>query len=832
MFEAPVAVPSFGQAVPPPVDTSWIAQLPQTYRQGVLQQRQLDIANAGQDTTPAGASAPDMTALTNRLMQLGAYDQAGTLMSLGLRQKVLNSPGSLDDPLGRGGAGPQASAAGGTSSPFNPANSTKGANPEVVAYVKQAAQQRDMNPNVALAVSGGEGLKGFDPNGSANPGDGNSSFGPFQLHYGNVAGSGAGNQVAGLGDDFTKATGLDARDPSTWKAQVDFALDHAAKNGWGAFHGARALGIGNFAGIGGRPSTVAAYAPQPAAAPAQAAIGAATGQQPYRVASLGPVAPPAGSPPASAPTANPQPPGFGAANGSPTAGTAQSQMVTPAEWAAKFNPNDPGLAGKIADAIGIDPGESIDVQDLNIRRAVLPVLQASRQQPTSQPGASPSATAAATTAEPVPGNSHPFGPGGSAGAPPRPPVGSVNPVAADPAAAPMPTQASALGRFVAQPGPQLTPAVPQPVQPQAGADVPGLPAGYQQPGGGTRYINDVLGMASQYADAGLEGRAKAYTVRAQQVQAQLEAAQKSQLDLQTHNAELTPEQKNFGTMRDQYGFTGSPLDLENQQAQQKADARARASAQYGLIETQQPDGTTIYVPRAQVLNGTAGGGSNGPVVKSQPAYVTQGQSALLSKLNDGATSFQERQVAGERLDALGNLLSTFQTGANSDAFNNAAANLRSFGIDVPDTATTNPAAMQTFAKNAYASVLSAMREQGNKQFVAEVQSAINSNPNPNLQPAANQAMIAQIKGIQSYRDQNYRDYSDWYDGNKGASNDAKFQTDWAKANPLSRYVGDAKKEIAPLGVAIPPADQRVTGQRYAVPGQGVFRWQGNGWSKN
>ena len=822
-FSNGVMAPNFLAAVPVPVDTRWIAGLLTDYAQGQQQQRQLAIMNAGRDTTPPGASAPDFAALTNRLMQLGAYDQAGALMSLGIRQRVLNSPGSLDDPLGRGAAtGAQPTAA--PASGFGP------------AVNRTLAFEGGMNPRDTNGTPSNFGI-----NAAANPDIDVKNLTPDQArsiyktrYWDTIGADSLPPALQGIAFDTAVIAGpgrakemlaQSGGDPAKFMDLRETFQDNLLRSDpqkYGAYAdvwGKRNAALRASVGIGGQPSTATAYAPQPAAAPAQAAIGAATAS-PYRVASLGPVAPPQGAP---APV--PQQPGFGAVNGAPTAGTAQSQMVTPTEWAAKFNPADPALAGKIADAIGIDPGEAIDVQDRNIRAAVVPVLTASRRAtaaPTQQNTAPMQSGAPSTTVDQPASNTHPFGPGridaesGNTVAPfyaPAPVTGSVPPVSAQPVSAP-------IAPIAARPAPA------------GGPDIPGLPAGYQQPGGGQQYVNDILNKASQFEDAGLAGKAKVYMARAQQVQAQLENAQKAQLDLQTHNAELTPEQKNFGTMRDQYGFTGSPLDLENQQAQQKADARARATAQYGLVETQQPDGTTIYVPRAQVLNGTAGGGSNGPVVKSQPAYVTQGQSALLSKLNDGATAFQERQVAGERLDALGNLLSTFQTGANSDAFNNAAANLRSFGIDVPDTATTNPAAMQTFAKNAYASVLSAMREQGNKQFVAEVQSAINSNPNPNLQPAANQAMIAQIKGIQSYRDQNYRDYSDWYDGNKGASNDAKFQTDWAKANPLSRYVGDAKKEIAPLGVAIPPADQRVVGQRYAVPGQGVFRWQGNGWSKD
>jgi hypothetical protein len=107
-------------------------------------------------------------------------------------------------------------------------------------YIAYAANQRGIDPATALRVAQSEGLNSYT-------GDSGSSFGPFQLHYGGVAGG--GNSVNGLGDDFTKATGLDARDPATIKQQIDFALDHASQNGWGAFHGAAKSGISAYDGI-------------------------------------------------------------------------------------------------------------------------------------------------------------------------------------------------------------------------------------------------------------------------------------------------------------------------------------------------------------------------------------------------------------------------------------------------------------------------------------------------------------------------------------------------------------------------------------------------------
>ncbi len=107
---------------------------------------------------------------------------------------------------------------------------TGGANTSPIgteAYIRDAAKRRGINPDVAVAVARSEGLSNY-------VGDKGTSFGPFQLHYKNNI---PGLSNGGLGDEFTKATGLHARDPNTVKQQIDFALDQALRGGWGPWHG-------------------------------------------------------------------------------------------------------------------------------------------------------------------------------------------------------------------------------------------------------------------------------------------------------------------------------------------------------------------------------------------------------------------------------------------------------------------------------------------------------------------------------------------------------------------------------------------------------------------
>lgn len=123
----------------------------------------------------------------------------------------------------------------------------------VEAYIRQAALARGIDPNVAVAVAKSEG--GVDSwnlqsqymrNGIQEP-----SYGPFQLLKG---GQGTGYPT-GLGNDFMSRTGLDPALAANGPAGVDFALDHASRNGWSAWYGADKAGISRWEGIGPRPAT-------------------------------------------------------------------------------------------------------------------------------------------------------------------------------------------------------------------------------------------------------------------------------------------------------------------------------------------------------------------------------------------------------------------------------------------------------------------------------------------------------------------------------------------------------------------------------------------------
>jgi len=174
----------------------------------------------------AAAGAADAAGLAGEGFGAAASGLPEWLMALGL-------------PFGvqRGGSVRQGLAAGGMPEDSPPeadmpalgaayANYEKPRNPtfaEVAAIAADEAKRQGLDPRVVTNV-----IRGEYGNGSKYVGDDGSSGGPLQLHYGNASSK---YPHPGIGDEFTKQTGLDARDPSTYEASTRFGVQQMAKLG-------------------------------------------------------------------------------------------------------------------------------------------------------------------------------------------------------------------------------------------------------------------------------------------------------------------------------------------------------------------------------------------------------------------------------------------------------------------------------------------------------------------------------------------------------------------------------------------------------------------------
>lgn len=177
-----------------------------------------------------------------------AWDRLADMLSTMLTNMLFGTPGNTPAVQTAGGSilgaitggAPQAANSNIVTGGLAAAND----NSDIAAYITKAASQRGIDPNIALAVARSEGgLNSWNRQSDViKNGMRERSFGPYQLYM-----------DGGLGNEFMAKTGLDPALAANGPAGVDFALDSAKQNGWGAWYGAGKAGIGNWEGIGATP---------------------------------------------------------------------------------------------------------------------------------------------------------------------------------------------------------------------------------------------------------------------------------------------------------------------------------------------------------------------------------------------------------------------------------------------------------------------------------------------------------------------------------------------------------------------------------------------------
>jgi len=280
-------------------------------------------------------------------------------------------------------------------------------------------------------------------------------------------------------------------------------------------------------------------------------------------------------------------------------------------------------------------------------------------------------------------------------------------------------------------------------------------------------------------------------------------------------------------------------------------AQETAKAGFDLKEVQPvPGGPTQFVPKSQLLGLAkdnpdaqpigigAGSPPDGPVnaavqgnpnIAKQPGFYEKRQGAIADNEGKMLDQMQIRQLARQRLQAVQQIMQTFQPGAFAEQKAQFVAGLRAVGIPVPDTATANPAAFQEFNKNAVANIFNDVKSVGGGRVLAsEIQGLSKANAAPDLQPDAVAAILSQGLGILDYEDKHTQDYFDWKKQNPNAYDTSSFEIPWMKEHPVSQFVRQENKNSTYAGQNVPAASERVTGQSYMTP-KGPAVWRGTGW---
>jgi hypothetical protein len=118
---------------------------------------------------------------------------------------------------------------------------------ERIAYIREAALRRGMDPDIAVKVAESEGLnadpaEGYQSTIYDEDGNREESYGVFQLNM----------KPGSVGDQMLKKTGIHPRD-DVFKA-IDFALDTANKEGWSPWAGAAKVKVTGMMGTSRGPA--------------------------------------------------------------------------------------------------------------------------------------------------------------------------------------------------------------------------------------------------------------------------------------------------------------------------------------------------------------------------------------------------------------------------------------------------------------------------------------------------------------------------------------------------------------------------------------------------
>jgi hypothetical protein len=190
-----------------------------------------------------------------------------------------------------------------------------------------------------------------------------------------------------------------------------------------------------------------------------------------------------------------------------------------------------------------------------------------------------------------------------------------------------------------------------------------------------------------------------------------------------------------------------------------------------------------------------------------------------------------RDQTNERLDRLiGLMKGGYQPGAFAEEKANIVADLKAFGINVPPTATANPAAFQIFMKEHNQLLANQVKAMGNRPLVMEFKTFGMGNPNPEMQPQANAAILSEMKGVINWESQYAKDFAAWHNKNPGAYDETQFSTPWLAKNKLEKFIDPEALKFAYPGQDIPAASQRLNGQHY-MTGKGERIWDEEKWKK-
>jgi hypothetical protein len=689
-------------------------------------------------------------------------------------------------------------------------------NEEVEAYIAQEAARRNIDPEVAVRVWRSEGASG-DPREAWQSkvinkrGERERSYGPYQLYM-----------EGGLGNEMVGKTGLSPEDPRNWKPSVGFALDQAATGGWGPWHGAKAIGLDEKAGLanarpigdysGTRSGVGATVAPVTSDAEGLAAVPAPEtetsglvikGEKPRSKLDLSKI--------------------FASEENPSLIEKIMGRRLSPEARSAVMNASFALMAGRSpffftnlgeAGKVGTQTyynalaqranmaGKQAEIQktltESQLRQFEIQKANAEFYGPILQDAMLRNNGILPENMRHLVEKMGPFAEAyiSSVSKPIAPPslgeVSSSSTTAPVTAAPPAPTAKRTESAGVES----ITP-------PIEGGGVASTANTGEQNVPFADLLSDPAYLSGIVNNSNLP-----YATR-MAAKAKLESANEKLAD-------------NNGIY---IGRDGKPhvyagwQELIAQQEGLKTAASEKAKAGYDLVDVVNPaTNQKVKIPRSEAIK-------NPNISELSPLQV-KGIETLSKQQAEGAEILPQLQTYRNQLIQLARLMEHYRTGMGQQEVGAAIKAARALGIDTSGLdASSSPEDMEKFIKGQYTAVFNQIKSIGSRFTNLEMSNMIKANPNPSLEPEANASILAQLIGAANHDLARQEAFNEWIAQNPNASNIGEFLTEfYADPNnsPLE-FQKRAAKDIAYIGMDVPRtsdgsinANKLIVGKRYVL----------------
>jgi hypothetical protein len=270
-------------------------------------------------------------------------------------------------------------------------------------------------------------------------------------------------------------------------------------------------------------------------------------------------------------------------------------------------------------------------------------------------------------------------------------------------------------------------------------------------------------------------------------------------------------------------IAGSLRDPEHEGrvAAEKERNIQREQAPYKFEERVDENGNTVKVP----LNQLVGPGSPPPMMSREASDIPERRSAGIKYDTALQESAKNRVIFKNRLEILRDISQKLESGAFTEAKAAIVAGAAGLGIPVSRDALNNTQLTQQWVKNATANVFAEAKDLGGRILVTEIEGLKRANASPDLQPAANAAIIANALGMIDYENKYFNEYNQWREKNGSNPYYDRFYNEWMKNNNPKTFQEERNKASAARGVPAPPKSELVVGQSYNRGGV-TYTWDG------